>query len=152
MKDSEDPRGDFWMPAEHQAAVLKMWITGEPAKTLVLQRLTERIDAGLTGLHAEDIASGTPGYMEELVTQCCQEAVEKIEAGEFSQPPYWLMEICDLLNLARYWDGQHVLQTPQKRRILHAQLRAIVERLKRGRGSVVESTLRAVQDELRKMQ
>jgi len=151
MSESADAHGDFWMPAEEQAAVLKMWITGEPAKTLVLQRLAERIDAGPTGLDCEDIAPSTPGYMEELVTQCCQEAVDKIEAGEFSQPTHWLMEICDLLNLARCWDGQHVLQTPQKRRILHAQLRAIVERLKGGRSSVVESALRAVQEELRKM-
>lgn len=145
MNEFADAHAEFWMAVEEQAAVLKMWMTGEPAKTLVLERLVERIDA------VEDIAPSTPGYMEELVTGCCQEAVEKIEAGEFSQPTYWLMEICDLLNLARCWDGQRVLQTPQKRRILHAQLRAIVERLKGCRGSVLESTLRAVQEELRKI-
>ena len=83
MNEFADVRGDFWMPAADQAAVLKMWITGEPAKTFVLQRLTERIDAGATGLNGEDIAASTPGYMKELVMQCCREAIEKIdETGE----------------------------------------------------------------------
>jgi len=152
MNVSDDPLPEFWMPAEHQAAVLKMWITGEPAKTFVLERLSERLPAGTSGLNAENITASTIGYMEELVTQCCKEAVEKIECGQLVQPTGWLMEICDLLNLARCWDGQKILQTPSKRKILQAQLAAIVARLKGGDVSVLDSTLRAVEEELRTMQ
>ena len=152
MKISDDPLPEFWMPAEDQAAVLKMWITGEPAKTLVLERLSERMNAGTDAFEADNITPSTIGHMEELVTQCCKEAVDKIESGEFAQPTYWLAEICDLLNLARCWDGQNTLQTPFKRKILQAQLAAIVARLKGDNLSVLDSTLRAVTEELRKMQ
>jgi len=147
MTQSDDPMSAFWMPAEHQALVLKIWMTGEPAKTFVLQRLSEKMKACEQESNSR-ASVPCSGGIESLVIECCKEALERIDSGQFTQPPYWIMEICDLFNLARCWDGQQILQSPVKRKVLQTQLAAIVAQVKGAKESLLESTLRAVEQAL----
>ena len=134
--EDESHTGDTGCSGEEQADVLRQWITGEPAKTLVLKRLAERI------------ASAAEGTMETLVVECSREAVLRIHQKEFPQPPDWLHALCDLLNLARAWDSQQVLANPAKRRIFNAMLSAVVANLEGKPCNVAAATLQAVEREL----
>ena len=57
------------MPVEDQAEILRLWITGEPAKTFVLERLSERMNAGTLLMIAALAAaiSGAAGGVSALV-------------------------------------------------------------------------------------
>lgn len=128
------------IPGEQQAEVIKLWITGEPAKTFVLGRFVEMI------------AASSGGSMVALFFDCTKDAHQRIERGEFPNPPDWLFSISSFLSLARYWDTERVLDTPLKRNVLLATLKTIVQNLRGGTPTSVEAeTAKAALEELKKL-
>mgnify|MGYP001088363427 CR=1 FL=1 len=124
---------------EQQAEVFKLWLTGEPAKTHVLESL------------CDVLARTDRGSMVLLFMDCVKDSHQAIERGAFPNPPDWLFSTSSFLSLARWWDADGVPETPFKRNVLLAMLRAMVQNLKGGPlASVEDATARAILDELRK--
>jgi len=81
-------------PPGLQETFVELWsnplASKEPAKIFVLEVLADRI------------SKSSGGSCEALAFECCKEAIEKIEIGDFPEPGNWLMSMSNLLTLCRW--------------------------------------------------
>ena len=99
--------------------LFKLWITGEEAKTYVLESLVKRL------AHSKQEDS-----FENIVMECIKEAHERTKKGEFPQPKDWLFSVSSLLTASRIFDSEGVLQDRAKLFVFKGLLESLLAKLK----------------------
>lgn len=107
---------EFWV--EPVGEVFKLWVTGEDAKTCVLQRIVERL-----------APSKEEDAFEKLVMKSVEEAYERIQKGQFAKPNDWIFSVSSLLSASRVFDCEKFLQDQAKLFAFRGLLESIVAKL-----------------------